>query len=168
MLGGNVFSSKSRQCFFPSCLSHIAVALLNIQMAVIRGLPLMCSMQVCWLVKELAGAWREAKGGNLFKFFSPRQISSLQFIGALFWWQKKKEKACKTPVDSSYENDSYQSSCVPVIMTWPVHKLLPLLRGFIPVSILYLLSLMTAMRKSSSRRSSLLPGNVPMGPLICV
>lgn len=81
---------------------------------------------------------------------------------------EKKEKACKTPVDSSYENDSYQSSCVPVIMTWPVHKLLPLLRGFIPVSILYLLSLMTAMRKSSSRRSSLLPGNVPMGPLICV
>lgn len=32
------------------------------------------------------------------------------------------KKACKTPVDSSYEIDSDQSKLVPVVMTWLFHK----------------------------------------------
>lgn len=88
----------------------------------------------CWLVKELAGAWRE-RVGTFSIFFCFSKSSSL--LRVLFWWEKK-EKACKNTCRQFFlsydENDSYRSNLVPiVVMTWLGHKLL-LLRGIIPIS----------------------------------
>ncbi|KAK7359995.1 hypothetical protein VNO77_01967 [Canavalia gladiata] len=90
-------------------------------MAVIRGLPLLCSMQL--LACKGTGRCLGGKGGNLSILF----FKSLAYWSTFLW--EKKGKLGKTPVDSSYENDSDQSNLVPVVITWLVHKLLLLLRG---------------------------------------
>lgn len=54
----------------------------------------------------------------------------------------EKGKTCKTNVDIIVMKMIPMKQVGAIVMTWPVHKLLPLLRGFIPVSIINLLSLM--------------------------
>lgn len=76
-----MFSSKSRWCFFPSCLSLIAVALLNIQMAVISGLPLVCSMQGVLVCKGTGGCPKGSKGWEPFKIFPQILVYWNTFFG---------------------------------------------------------------------------------------
>jgi hypothetical protein len=92
--------------------------------------------------------------------------------------EKKGKKACKTHVGIiglvKMIPMMKQVGCI--VMTWPVHKLLPLLRGFIiPVSIILKFIIVLDANLRGKENQNLgpvvivkMPGNVPMGPSLCV